>query len=31
MTKAIDYLIDLYLTAKDFYWHWLIKGEFHDH
>lgn len=31
MNKLIDYFIDLYLTAKDFYWHWLIKGEFHDH
>jgi hypothetical protein len=31
MKLIVDYFIDLYLTAKDFYWHWLIKGEFHDH
>jgi hypothetical protein len=25
------WIIDLCLTAKDFYWHWIIKGELHDH
>jgi len=28
---VVAYLYDTYLTAIEFYWYWLIKGEFRDH
>ena len=27
----VDYLIDTWLTAVEFYWFWIIKGEYRDH
>ena len=25
------YIKDVWLTAVDFYWYWIIKGEYHAH
>ena len=31
ITRAVvEWVLDICCTAKNFYWHWIIKGEYRD-